>query len=131
MEIGKAKFGRAQLPLLCAVALVLSLSTPVSAEDAETTDAPVTTSGGQSFSIEDEADSPPVSFRSEIDERYDTTEQHDAEMFAEEYEKQRDEKRAKDKALLDNMNTVSSPNNNSLNGDLGANDVGFPPRAPY
>jgi hypothetical protein len=29
------------------------------------------------------------------------------------------------------MNTVSSPNSGMLNGDLGAADAGFAPKAPY
>lgn len=85
---------------------------------------------GHSYEIHDDADSPPVNYRSEQDEKYDTPEQHDAEMFAEEYERQREEKAMKDKKLLDDMNTFTSPGG-SVNGNLGAHDAGFPPRAPY
>ena len=117
------------LPMACAAALVFALSGPASAEDAGAT--PVAPAG-QSYEIHDGTDSPPVNYRSEQDERYDTPEQHDAEMFAEQYEKEQAEKAAKDRALLDGMNTLTSPGGSiGGGGNFGANDAGFPSRAPY
>ena len=115
------------MPLACAAALAFALSGPASAEDADTTPpAP----SGQSFEIHDGADSPPVNYRSEQDERYDTPEQHDAEMFAEQYEKEKAAKAAKDRALIDGMNGLTTPGG-AVGGSFGANDAGFPSRAPY
>jgi hypothetical protein len=134
MNSGKARRLARCLPLAGAAAIALVLSGPVLADEADATPPSSVTEpvqSGNTYPITDEADSPPVNYRSEQDERYNTPGQHDAEMFAEEYERQRDEKLAKDRALLDNMNTVSSPNSGMLNGDLGAADAGFAPKAPY
>ncbi|MDO8420731.1 MAG: hypothetical protein Q7S99_01090 [Parvibaculum sp.] len=117
------------MPLACAAALAFALSGPVSAEDADTT---TVAPSGQTFEIHDGEDSPPVNYRSEQDERYDTPEQRDAEMFAEQFEKERAEKAAKDRALLDGMNTLTTPGGSiGGGGSFGANDAGFPARAPY
>tara|TARA_R110000868_G_scaffold100968_10_gene277974 strand:+ start:401 stop:814 length:414 start_codon:yes stop_codon:yes gene_type:complete len=116
------------MPLACAAALAFALSGSALADEAAAT-TPVAPSG-QSFEIHDGADSPPVNYRSEQDERYDTPEQHDAEMFAEQYEKEKAEKAAKDRALIDGMNSLTTPGG-AIGGSFGANDAGFPARAPY
>lgn len=85
---------------------------------------------GHSYEIHDEADTPPLNYRSDQDERYNTPAQHDAEMYAEEYERQRDEKRLKEKLMLDNMNTLTSPGG-PMNSNMQSNDAGFSPKAPY
>lgn len=132
-----------RLTLLAAAALAAVLAGPVlvgpvlaadpeaaPAAAPEATAAPATKADDQSFEIRDPADTPPVNRRSDVDERYDNERQHDAEMYAEEYERQRAEKEQKDKKMLDNMNTLSAPGG-PINRDLGAKDAGFPPRAPY
>lgn len=116
------------MPLACAAALAFALSGPVAADEATDTTPPAPT--GHSFEIQDPADTPPVNYRSEQDERYDTPEQRDAEMFAEQFEKEQAEKKAKDRALLDGMNSLTTPGGH-VGGDFGANDAGFPSRAPY
>lgn len=125
-------------PLAGAAFLATMLAAPAFAADpaptagtaAPETVTETTTPGDQSFEIQDPADTPPVNYRSEQDERYDTPSQRDAEMYAEQYEKQKLEERQKEKKLLDNMNTLSAPGG-PINSDLGANDAGFPPKAPY
>jgi hypothetical protein len=132
MTYGKKGASARTMPLACAALLVLAFSGSALAADGDDTSADAGPPPIQHhFEIHDEANSPPVNFRSEQDERYNTPEQHDAEMFAEEYERQRDEKLQKERSLLDNMNTVTSPESNSPGGNLGANDAGFPPRPPY
>ncbi len=116
------------MPLACAAALAFALSGPAAADEAADTTPPAPS--GQSFEIHDPADTPPVNYRSEQDERYDTPEQRDAEMFAEQFEKEQAEKKAKDRALLDGMNSLTTPGG-SIGGEFGANDAGFPSRAPY
>lgn len=50
-------------------------------------------SDGTRYETADPVDSPPVNFRSGADEEFDTPENREAEMYAEEYERQqRDEK---------------------------------------
>ncbi|MDO8290258.1 MAG: hypothetical protein Q7T44_13665 [Parvibaculum sp.] len=107
MKNGKATFKAAGTMMACATAIALALSGPVLAEEAAK---PAPTD--QHFEIHDSADSPPVNYRSNEDERYDTPEQRDAEMFAEQYEKEQAEKALKDKALLDGMGRASP------NGDI-------------
>ncbi|HEY4345684.1 MAG TPA: hypothetical protein VGN05_15150 [Parvibaculum sp.] len=110
---------------LAAAAIVALLASPVFADEL----APVTKTGDQSFEVHDPADTPPVNYRSEEDSRYDTAKQHDAEMYAEQYEQKRIEDQLEQKKLL-NMNTLSAPGG-PINSDLGANDAGFPAKAPY
>lgn len=112
-----------------ALLLMGALSGPVLAAEGDSEAGPQIPTD-QHYEITDEADSPPVNYRSDEDERYDTPAQHDAEMYAEEYERKRKEKEMEDKRMLENMNTLTSPSG-TLGGDLGARDAGFPPRAPY
>lgn len=113
---------------LAAAAIVVLLASPALAEPAADASAPNT--GDQTYEIHDPADTPPVNYRSDQDTRYDNPTQHDAEMYAEQYEQQRRERQIKEQKLLDNMNTFSAPGG-PINHDLGANDAGFPARAPY
>ena len=112
-----------------ALLLMSALSGPVRAAD-DDAEATPQVPAGQHYEITDEPDSPPVNYRSDEDERYDTPAQRDAEMYAEDYERKRKEKEMEDKRMLENMNTLTSPSG-TLGGDLGARDAGFPPRAPY
>ncbi len=113
---------------LAAAAVMALLVSPALADPAE--QAPVTNTGDQTYEIHDPADTPPVNYRSGEDARYDNKTQHDAEMYAEQYEQQRLERQIREKKMLDNMNTLSAPGG-PINHDLGANDAGFPARAPY
>lgn len=113
-------------PLMGAAVLATMLAGPAFAAEP----APAPAPADQTFEIHDPADTPPVNFRSGEDARYNTKRQHDAEMYAEEYEKKRQQEQLKQKKLLDNMNTLSAPGG-PINPDLGARDAGFPPRAPY
>lgn len=112
---------------LAAAAFMALLVSPALADPVEDTPTIV---GDQTYEIHDPADTPPVNYRSDEDARYDNPTQHDAEMYAEQYEQQRQERQIKEKKLLDNMNTLSAPGG-PINHDLGANDAGFPARAPY
>ncbi|MGB3810213.1 MAG: hypothetical protein WA943_08945 [Parvibaculum sp.] len=116
-------------PLAGVAVVAIMLTGQALAAEPETTAAPAG-APDQSYEIHDPADTPPVNFRSGEDARYNTKRQHDAEMYAEEYEKKRAEKAFKERQLLDNMNKLSSPGG-PINGDFGARDAGFPPRAPY
>lgn len=119
MKNGKATFYASGTMMACATAIALALSGPVLAEEAaEPAPAPATS---KHFEIHDEADSPPVNYRSNEDERYDTPEQRDAEMFAEQYEKEQAEKALKDKELLDSMGRVSPSGDIKQQPSLGPN----------
>lgn len=109
--------------------LMSALSSPLQAADAGDEAAPQAPVS-QHYEITDEADTPPVNYRSEQDERYDTPAQRDAEMYAEEFERKRREEQMEERHKLDNLNTLTSPSG-TLGGNLGARDAGFPPRAPY
>lgn len=65
--------------------------------------------GSRVYELRDQEESPPVNYRSNEDARYDTQSQHDAEMYAEQYEKKRTEQRIRDKKLLDDLNRFSDP----------------------
>lgn len=88
-----------------ALGLVLA-SAPLAlqAEEAEG-DAPA---GDVYYELSDPVDSPPVNYRSIYDDAYDTPELHDAEMYAEEYERQRKEEAIRNRDQLDRINDFSS-----------------------
>ncbi len=102
MKNGKAKLTVAAAAIICTSILALALSGTAMAD--ESSDA---ASAVKSYKVEDAKDSPPLNYRSNEDERYATPEQHDAEMYAEQYEKEKAEKELKDKALLDSMGRSS------------------------
>ena len=80
---------------LSAIALSLVLAGPSHAQEKET--AP---NGDTIYKVTDQPDTPPVNYRSEQDPEYDTKTQHDAEMYAEQYEKERRKKQQQDKEQL-------------------------------
>ncbi|HUD50607.1 hypothetical protein [Parvibaculum sp.] len=81
--------------------------------------------GDKVYELKDEPDSPPVNYRSNEDPRYATPDQHDAEMYAEQYEQKRREEQVKQQKLLDSVNKVAP-------GDQrGTTDDGFPSRSRY
>jgi len=91
-----------------AVGAALSLAPfAAAAEEAEEA-VPVEQGGDVTYELSDPVDSPPVNYRSDYDADYDTPELHDAEMYAEEYEKQREEERIRNKEQLDRINDFSS-----------------------
>ncbi len=65
-------------------------------------------SGDIHYETSDPVDSPPVNYRSDVDEEFDTPEQHDAEMYAEEYERRQQEEQIKAREQLDRINNFSS-----------------------
>ena len=127
---GAAGFLAASLicaPVMGAAALAAEPSAPAPAPDTSPTqETTTTTTGNQSYELKDDAESPPVNYRSGEDARYDTPGQRDAEMYAEQYEKQRREKQVKDRKLLDSLDTLK-PGTGKYNGA----DEGFPSRSPY
>jgi hypothetical protein len=84
----------------------------------------------QTYELKDNADSPPVNYRSNEDERYNNPQQRDAEMYAEQYEQKRKEEQERQKRLLDNVNKLR-PGGGRVNGSFGGTDDGFPSRSPY
>ena len=116
MKHGKAKFTVAATTMVCAAAFALTLSGAAMADEAS--DA---ASAAKSYKVEDAKDSPPVNYRSNEDERYATPEQHDAEMYAEQYEKEKAAKELKDKALLEGMGRASPNGTINNNPAFGPN----------
>jgi hypothetical protein len=111
-----------------AVVFAVALSgLPALADDAAPAPAP---QAGDHFEIHDNADTVPLNHRSNEDPRYDTQKQHEAEMYAEQYEKKRAEEALKQKKLLDGMNRLS-PNNDRTGSGAGATGAGFPANVPY
>lgn len=94
--------------------LVLALSLPIAAQvkaqDAGPSDAADGTppSGDVQYELSDPVGSPPVNYRSGYDEEFATPELHDAEMYAEEFERRRQQERIQAKEQLDRINNFSS-----------------------
>lgn len=99
-----------------ALLLAVAISTPSGAQEKEA--AP---NGDTVYKVTDEPDTPPVNYRSEQDPQYDTKQQHDAEMYAEQYEKERRKKQQNDKEQLQRILDFSSggtdPNSVNPSGD--------------
>jgi hypothetical protein len=53
-------------------------------------------------------DSPPVNYRSSADEEFDTPQNRDAEMYAEEYERRQREEKLRNKDQLERIQDFSS-----------------------
>lgn len=95
----------AALPLFGLAAL------PVAAEEMtgqEANDPAPVESGDIHYETSDPVDSPPVNYRSDVDEEFDTDENHDAEMYAEEYERQQREEKMRNKDQLDRIQDFTS-----------------------
>jgi hypothetical protein len=60
------------------------------------------------YETSDPVDSPPVNYRSDVDEDFDTPENHDAEMYAEEYERQQREEKIRNRERLDRIEGFTS-----------------------
>lgn len=80
-----------------AIASVMLLSLTVQARE------PEVPQPGSVYELTDEADSAPVNYRSNVDEAYDTEEQHNAEMFAEQFEARRREELIQQRQQLERL----------------------------
>jgi len=60
------------------------------------------------YETADPVDSPPVNYRSDADEEFDTPENHDAEIYAEEYERQQREEKMRNRDQLDRIQDFTS-----------------------
>jgi len=65
-------------------------------------------SGDIHYETADPVGSPPVNYRSDVDETFDTPENHDAEMYAEEYERQQREEKIRNRERLDRIQDFTS-----------------------
>jgi hypothetical protein len=100
----KVHFGTAVRVMALGLALA-SAPFALQAEEAEET-APA--GSDVYYELSDPVDSPPVNYRSSYDDAYDTPALHDAEMYAEEYERQRKEEAIRNRDQLDRINNFSS-----------------------
>lgn len=91
-----------------ALALGLALASAPLALQAEETEGGAQPQGDVHYELSDPVGSPPVNYRSTYDDAYDTPELHDAEMYAEEYERQRKEEAIRNREQLDRINDFSS-----------------------
>ncbi|MBX3493092.1 MAG: hypothetical protein KF899_09035 [Parvibaculum sp.] len=64
--------------------------------------------GSVLYETSDPIDSPPVNFRSDYDDAYNTQEMHDAEMYAEEYERRQREEKIRNQEQIDKINNFTS-----------------------
>ncbi len=122
--------GMKAVTVVGAAALVAALLGTASWAAEPATDAAPQKADGQSFEVDDAPDSPPLNFRSNEDERYDTPGQRDAEMSAEQYEKERRERQLQEQKMLDNLNKMPA-GGGRLNDNVGRSDEGFPSRPAY
>jgi hypothetical protein len=101
--------GRRQFAILV-LALSLPLAAQVKAQEAEPLDAADGTppQGDVQYELSDPVGSPPVIYRSGYDEEFATPELHDAEMYAEEFERRRQEEKIQAKEQIDRINNFSS-----------------------
>lgn len=60
------------------------------------------------YELSDPVDSPPVNYRSDYDDAYDTQDLHEAEMYAEEYERRQREEQLRRQEQLDKINDFTS-----------------------
>ncbi|MEQ8281398.1 MAG: hypothetical protein RIC04_05340 [Parvibaculum sp.] len=86
-----------------AALLVMLAPLQVAAEEPATVD-----DGAVHYETSDPVDSPPVNFRSDYDDAYDTQDNHDAEMYAEEYERRQREEKIRNREQLDKINDFTS-----------------------
>lgn len=102
--IGTASFSARAEPRIWAFGVALALvlfAAPLAAEEAAA-------EGDTIYEVSDPVDSPPVNYRSDYDKEYDTPELHDAEMYAEEYERQQREEKIRNSKQLDRINDFSA-----------------------
>ncbi len=78
------------------------------------------------YEVHDPLESPPVNKRSESDPRFNTKDQHDAEMYAEQYENQQQQKKFQQKQWLDQMDNLGG----RASHGVGTNVIGKPITGP-
>lgn len=99
-EFDLARCGRRAVLLL---ALTAFASPAALAEEA-----PPPAEDGIQYELSDPVDSPPVNYRSDYDAEYDTQGLHEAEMYAEEYERRKREDERRKREQLDKINDFTS-----------------------
>lgn len=101
--------GRKQFAILV-LALSLPLAAQVTAQEADQSNAAGGTlpQGDIQYELSDPVESPPVNFRSGYADEFATPELRDAEMYAEEFERRRQEERIRASEQLDRINNFSS-----------------------
>ncbi|MDE1172087.1 MAG: hypothetical protein PW790_00140 [Parvibaculaceae bacterium] len=115
--------------MMGAAVLVASLSAGLSVQAA---DAPAGSPAGVespapgTYEVHDPLESPPVNKRSESDPRFNTKDQHDAEMYAEQYESQQQQKKLQQKQWLDQMDNLGG----RASHGIGTNMIGKPITGP-
>ena len=118
MRAGNAGTGKGLLLAAAASVLVMALALAAPSQAQEKEKAP---NGDTVYKVTDEPDTPPVNYRSEQDPQYDTKKQHDAEMYAEQYEKERRKKQQEEKEQLQRILNFSGggtdPNGVNPTGD--------------
>ncbi len=82
--------------------LVGLVSLPAAAEEAPPADSSIR------YETSDPVDSPPVNFRSDYDDDYDTQDMHEAEMYAEDYERRQREEKIRNREQIDKINDFTS-----------------------
>ncbi|MFN4353497.1 hypothetical protein [Parvibaculum sp.] len=93
------------------LAVSLPLAAQVRAQDAGSSSDPVDglpPFDDVQYELSDPVGSPPVNYRSGYDPEYDTPELHNAEMYAEEYERRKQEEQIKAREQIDRINNFSS-----------------------
>jgi len=89
--------------------IALASALPLLAISAALAEEPVPApAGGIHYETADPVDSPPVNYRSSADEEFDTPQNHDAEMYAEEYERRQREEKLRNKDQLERIQDFSS-----------------------
>ena len=88
-------------------ALLLALAA-FAAPAAMAEEAPPPADGDIQYEVSDPVDSPPVNYRSGYDAEYDTQGLHEAEMYAEEYERRKREEERRKREQLDKINDFTS-----------------------
>ncbi|MBX3505333.1 MAG: hypothetical protein KF895_07625 [Parvibaculum sp.] len=95
--------------LVLALALTLPLSGEVRAQDVQAEETgEVPSSGDIQYETSDPVGTPPVNYRSGYDDEYSSPETRDAEMYAEEYERRKQQELIKEREQLDRINNFSS-----------------------
>jgi len=104
---GKASpWPRIKWPAAAALAALIAFG-PLAMLPAAAEEAPAG-NGDIRYELSDPVDSPPVNYRSDYDSDYDTPDLHDAEMYAEEYERRQREEKLRNREQLDKINDFTS-----------------------
>lgn len=103
------KFSASTLAFSLALGIAALPAAPAAADEmADQEVNEMTPAGDVHYETSDPIDSPPVNYRSDVDEEFATPETHDAEMYAEEYERQKREEKMRNKTQLDRIQDFTS-----------------------